>query len=309
MSSAIETIGLCKSFKGTKAVDELNLSVPEGSVYGFLGPNGAGKTTTLKMLTGLTEPTSGIIKICGQEVKFGSHSNRTDIGFLPDVPNFYNWMTPSELLQFTGELFSIDRKQLKIRIDELLDLVGLSGAKKKIGGFSRGMKQRLGIAQALINQPKVVFMDEPVSALDPIGRKEVMDILLKLSGRVTVFFSSHILSDIEKVCDRVLIMDKGRMILEDSIENLRERYSSGIIGMDTEEPGTSDTLMQELNGLECIKKVERMENGELKIYTRNLKNAQVEIPSLIGVKGTALKKFVLLEPTLEDIFMKVVEVK
>jgi ABC-2 type transport system ATP-binding protein len=152
-------------------------------------------------------------------------------------------------------------------------------------------------------------MDEPVSALDPIGRKEVMDILLKLSGRVTVFFSSHILSDIEKVCDRVLIMDKGRMILEDSIENLRERYSSGVIGMDTEEPGTSDTLIQELNKLKCIKKVERMENGELKIYTRNLKNAQVEIPSLIGVKGAALKKFVLLEPTLEDIFMKVVEVK
>jgi ABC-2 type transport system ATP-binding protein len=309
MSAAVETSGLSKSFKGFMAVDGLDLNVPEGSIYGFLGPNGAGKTTTLKMLTGLTEPTRGSIRIYGREVTFGSHRNRTDMGFLPDVPNFYNWMTPAQFLRFTGELFSIDSKLLNGRINELLDLVGLNGVKKKIGGFSRGMKQRLGIAQALINQPKVVFMDEPVSALDPIGRKEVMEILVKLSGKVTVFFSSHILSDIEKVCDRVVIMNKGKMLLEDSMENLRGRYSNGVINIETDSAGSKSLLMDDLKKMNCIDKVQSLENGEFTVYTRDLAKAQHEIPSLMAAKGTGLKKFVLLEPTLEDIFMKVVESK
>jgi len=309
MSIAIETIGLKKSYKGMTAVDGLDLNVPEGSIYGFLGPNGAGKTTTLKMLTGLTKPTSGSIRIYGREVNFGSHRNRTDIGFLPDVPNFYNWMTPAEFLRFAGELFSIDKKQLNGRIDELMELVGLSGVKKKIGSFSRGMKQRLGIAQALINQPRVVFMDEPVSALDPIGRKEVMDILVRLSGRVTVFFSSHILSDIEKVCDRVLIMDKGKVVLEDSMEALRKKYSNGVIDIEADTPESKALLMDELRRMSCIDKVQNMENGEFKVFTRNLEKAQHEIPSLFASKNAGLKKFILLEPTLEDIFMKVVDAK
>ncbi len=308
MITAVETSGLSKSFKGFMAVDKLDLNVPEGSIYGFLGPNGAGKTTTLKMLTGLTEPTGGNIRIYGREVSFGSHRNRTDIGFLPDVPNFYNWMTPVQFLKFTGELFSIDKKLLDNRVIELLDLVGLSGIKKRIGGFSRGMKQRLGIAQALINRPKVVFMDEPVSALDPIGRKEVMDILVKLSGKVTVFFSSHILSDIEKVCDRVVIMDKGKMLLEDSMENLRSRYSNGVISIETENtPESKSIFLDGLKEMNCIDKVQSMENGEFTVYTRDLPKAQLEIPSLMAAKHMALRKFILLEPTLEDIFMKVVE--
>lgn len=309
MIPAVETSGLSKSFKGFTAVDKLDLNVPEGSIYGFLGPNGAGKTTTLKMLTGLAEPTHGSIRIYGREVTFGSSRNRTGIGFLPDVPSFYNWMMPAQFLRFTGELFSIDKKLLSDRIDELLDLVGLNGAKKKIGGFSRGMKQRLGIAQALINQPKVVFMDEPVSALDPIGRKEVMDILVKLSGKVTVFFSSHILSDIEKVCDRVVIMDKGRMLLEDSMENLKGRYSNGVINIETDNSISKNLLIDELRKMNCIDKVLSLENGEFTVYTKNLAKARYEIISLMALKGTALKKFVLLEPTLEDIFMKVVETK
>lgn len=309
MSAAVETFGLGKSFKGFTAVDGIDLNVPEGSIYGFLGPNGAGKTTTLKMLTGLTEPTLGTIRINGREVTFGSHRNRTDIGFLPDVPNFYNWMTPAQFLRFTGELFSIENKLLNNRINELLELVGLSGVKKKIGGFSRGMKQRLGIAQALINQPKVVFMDEPVSALDPIGRKEVMEIMVKLSGKVTVFFSSHILSDIEKVCDRVVIMNKGRLLLEDSMENLRGSYSNGVINIETDSSTNKTILMEELKKMNCIDRVQSLENGEFTVYTKDLTKAQHEIPSLIAVKGIALKKFVMLEPTLEDIFMKVVESK
>ena len=307
MSMAIETNNLCKSFKGFKAVDNLNLNVPEGSIYGFLGPNGAGKTTTIKMLTGLSQPTQGSIRINGSEVKFGSLRNRTDIGFLPDVPNFYDWMTPVEFLKFSGEMFSIDRKVLAGRIESLMALVGLEGIKKKIGGFSRGMKQRLGIAQALINEPRVVFMDEPTSALDPIGRKEVMDILLKLAAKVTVFFSSHILSDIERVCDRVVIMDKGKMVLEDSMEELRNKYSKRIIAIETEKGESKLKLLRELEKKDWVEKVQDLDNGELQLYAADMCKAQHEIPAAFSATGAPLIKMNVLEPTLEDIFMKVVD--
>ena len=309
MTAAIETGNLSKTFKNFKAVDSLNLNVPEGSIYGFLGPNGAGKTTTIKMLTGLSNPTEGSIKIYGRKVRFGSNKNRLDIGFLPDVPNFYDWMTPVEFLTFTGELFCIDKKILRHRIDSLMELVGLSGVKKKVGGFSRGMKQRLGIAQALINQPKVVFMDEPTSALDPIGRKEVMDILVKLSGKVTVFFSSHILSDIERVCDRVVILNKGKMMLEDSIEELRRRYSKRIIIIETDHDEKKLGLIECIKKQEWAEKVQNMENGELRIHVTDMAKAQHDVSGIINFSGAALKKFTVLEPTLEDIFMKVVETK
>ena len=309
MSMAIETNNLCKSFKGFKAVDNLNLNVPEGSIYGFLGPNGAGKTTTIKMLTGLSQPTQGSIRINGSEVKFGSLRNRTDIGFLPDVPNFYDWMTPVEFLKFSGEMFSIDRKVLAGRIESLMALVGLEGIKKKIGGFSRGMKQRLGIAQALINEPRVVFMDEPTSALDPIGRKEVMDILLKLAAKVTVFFSSHILSDIERVCDRVVILDKGKMVLEDSMEELRNKYSKRIIAIETEKGESKLKLLRELEKKDWVEKVQDLDNGELQLYAADMCKAQHEIPAAFSATGAPLIKMNVLEPTLEDIFMKVVDSK
>lgn len=309
MSAAIETNNLCKSFKGFKAVDGLNLNVPEGSIYGFLGPNGAGKTTTIKMLSGLSQPTEGSIKINGSEVKFGSFKNRTDIGFLPDVPNFYDWMTPVEFLRFSGEMFSINKKELANRIESLMILVGLDGFKKKIGGFSRGMKQRLGIAQALINQPRVVFMDEPTSALDPIGRKEVMDILEKLSGKVTVFFSSHILSDIERVCDRVVILDKGKIVLEDSMEELRNKYSKRIITIETEKGESKLRLLRELEKRDWVETVQNLDNGELRVYTGDMCKAQHEIPGIFVMSEVPLKKLNVLEPSLEDIFMKVVEMK
>ncbi len=306
MNAAIKTENLCKSFKGTKAVDSLNLNVPEGSIYGFLGPNGAGKTTTIKMLVGLSRPTRGNISINGREVKFGSTGNRRDIGFLPDVPNFYDWMTPAEFLKFSGELFSIEKKELENRIESLMALVGLEGIRKKIGGFSRGMKQRLGIAQALINKPRVVFMDEPVSALDPVGRKEIMDILVKLSGKVTVFFSSHILSDVERICDRVVILDKGKMVLEDSMEELRNKFSKRIIAVETEKGKPKLRLLGELEKTDWAENVRNLDNGELQMHVVDIRRAQHEIPAVFAAAGAPLKRMNVLEPTLEDIFMKVV---
>jgi ABC-2 type transport system ATP-binding protein len=303
---AIESKALTKKFNGIVAVDELCLNVPEGSIYGFLGPNGAGKTTTIKMLTGLSKPTNGMIKICGKEVSFGSLKNRRDIGFLPDVPNFYDWMRPEEFLIFTGELFSIDKKVLNKRIENILELVGLSGVKKRIGSFSRGMKQRLGIAQALINEPKVVFLDEPTSALDPIGRKEVMDVILKLSGKMTVFLSSHILTDIERVCDRVVIIDKGKEMIEDTIINLRQRFAKKGIELELKEGSNLEAFIEIINKQQWLESVTNEGSGELILYANNMNEAQVNIPRILSENNLALKKFSLLEPTLEDIFMKVV---
>lgn len=303
---AIETNNLTKKFKEHIAVEQLNLNVPEGSIYGFLGRNGAGKTTTIKMLTGLSKPTEGEILICGKEVKFGSLKNRLDLSFLPDVPNFYDWMKPKEFLKFTGDLFSIDDKVLKNRIDSILELVGLHGINKKIGGFSRGMKQRLGIAQALINEPKVIFLDEPTSALDPIGRKDVMDIIMKLSGKVTVFLSSHILSDIERVCDRIMIIDEGKEMVEDTIPNLRQKFSHKIVEMELGEGCDTKEIIDILNEQKWVETV-RVDNlVDIIIHTNDMKAVQVNIPRILNEKNIALKKFNALEPTLEDIFMKVV---
>jgi len=304
---AVETENLSKLFGSFKAVDDLNLRVPGGSIYGFLGPNGAGKTTTIKMLTGLSKPSSGIIKICGKEVKFGSLKNRLDIGYLPDVPAFYNWMTPAEFLEFCGELFSIEDMILKDRVEYLLDLVGLNGVKKKIGGFSRGMKQRLGIAQALINNPKVIFLDEPTSALDPIGRKDVMDIIAKLAGKVTVFFSTHILADIERVCDRVVILNKGRVQIEDTMENLRKENSRQGVSVELEADSLCDNFVSVLKQQKWVEDVSNGENiDEIRIYVTDIKEAQLNIPRLLSEREIALKRFSTIEPSLEDIFLKVV---
>jgi ABC-type multidrug transport system, ATPase component len=309
MTSAIETRGLTKVFGKTKAVDSLDLHVPEGSIYGFLGPNGAGKTTTIKMLAGLSKPTLGQIKVFGREVSFGNRQYNDEIGFLPDVPNFYNWMNAVEFLRFTGEIFSIDKNILSKRIGGLIELVGLSGVKKRIGGYSRGMKQRLGIAQALINNPRVVFLDEPTSALDPIGRKEVMDIMKTLSGKVTVFFSTHILADVERICDRVVILDHGRAVLEDKIEDLRSKYSMHVLSVETDAGEKKQRIMDEIRRREWTELVSNGENGEFSVRTRNMEIAQRELPGIIAREDAALKKFIVLEPTLEDIFMKVVDNK
>lgn len=304
--NAIETSGLTRVFKDFKAVDDLKIKVPEGIIYGFLGPNGAGKTTTLKMLTGLLRPTSGEIKLYGREIKFGSLKKVIDIGFLPDVPGFYDWMHGEEFLRFAGGLLGLDRITLDARIEHILELVGLSGITKKIGSYSRGMKQRLGIAQALINEPKIVFFDEPTSALDPIGRKDVMDIILKLAGKVTVFFSTHILSDIERVCSRVLIINKGRAVAEDTISNLRSNYSMHAFILETDIGPKQNALVDKLRAAKWVEKVNANQSPELKIFVRDNYQAMQDIPGMLAECSLPLIKFNPVEPTLEEIFLKAV---
>lgn len=194
------------------AVDEISFDVRQGEIFGFLGPNGAGKTTTIKMLMGLIYPTSGDAKLFGRSI--GDPTAKAKVGFLPESPYFYDYLTGREFLRFYGHLFGLMGTRLNTRVDELLDLVGMTHARDlQLRKFSKGMLQRVGIAQALINDPDLVVLDEPMSGLDPIGRKEVRDLILRLkeSGK-TVMFSSHILHDAELLCDRVAMIMKGKLV-------------------------------------------------------------------------------------------------
>lgn len=305
MKTAVKIRELVKNYGGVNAVNHLNIEVPEGSIYGFLGPNGAGKTTTLKMIVGLTEPTSGEIEILGHPVSFGSDAHREEIGFLPDVPGFYDWMSAKEYLEFVGSLYHLPKEELDIKIKELLDLVGLTKSKnKKVGAFSRGMKQRLGIAQALVNSPKIIFLDEPVSALDPIGRKEVMDIIGRLAGKITVLFSSHILADVERVCDQVVIINEGKMILQDSMEHIRQIAKSRNIEIEFENDDV-DTFVQALNQEKSIESIDKMMKRVI-IKSNDLNKSRKAINKVLSARDILLKKLLIQEATLEDIFIQAV---
>lgn len=224
--TAISIRNLKKSFKGhlsigrIEALRGVDLDVPLSGIYGFIGPNGAGKTTTLKIITGLIFPDEGEVKIFG---KLNSEFNaRMNIGFLPESPYFYDYLTGEELVLFFGSLFKIPRKELKERTTYLLKLVGLEGKEKlPLRKYSKGMLQRVGLAQALISDPKLLILDEPMSGLDPIGRREIRDLILQLKEQgKTIFFSSHILADAEMICDEVGIIVKGKIVQRGRLESL-----------------------------------------------------------------------------------------
>ena len=222
----IETENLTKVYRTPftqrkiPALKDLNLSVEEGEIFGFLGPNGAGKTTAIKILTGLLQPTSGSVRIFQEEI--GNLSSRERIGFLPEQPTFYHHLTGTELLDFTGRLFRMKRREREKRSEDLIRLVGLRGAERKaLSQYSRGMLQRIGLAQALMNDPDLLILDEPLGGLDPLGRKDLRDIILNLKKRgKTVFFSSHILPDVELICDRVGILMEGKLWKKGPLEDL-----------------------------------------------------------------------------------------
>ena len=202
----------------------LNLKVNKNSIFGFIGKNGSGKTTTMKTILGLLTPNSGKIYVNGEEVVFGGSNTNKYIGYLPDVPEYYGFMNAYEFLQFCANISKIDPKDSDIRIKELLKLVGLENEKHYIRGYSRGMKQRLGIAQALLNKPKLLICDEPTSALDPIGRKEILDILKSVSNETTVLFSTHILSDVEKICTDIAVLDDGIIKISGKLDDIKKMY-------------------------------------------------------------------------------------
>ncbi len=298
--SIITTEKLTKHFKSVVAVDNLGISVPEGSLYGFLGPNGAGKTTTIKMLTGFLKPDSGHFMIKGQKVNFGDTGYMQSIGFLPDVPSYYKYMTGQQFLEMCAHFQKCDTKG----IHNLLKNTGLYNVKdRKLGAYSRGMKQRLGIAQALVNDPAVLILDEPVSALDPMGRKDILDMLASLKGSKTIFFSTHILSDVERICDHAAIINEGKLVLEGSINDISAIGGKNRINLEIDT--LSDTLTNSLKEAEWVQDF-TVDGVQYSIATEDDKFAGREIPRLLTESGVVLIKYEQSEPTLEDIFVKVV---
>lgn len=304
MSAALETVALTKTFGAKKALDAVDLSVADGSIFGFLGPNGAGKTTALRIITGLARPTSGSVRVLGQDVASAGNDVRAQLGFLPDVPAFYEWMTATEFMHFVGGLFGLEHRILVQRTAMLLDTAGLGGVTTRIGGYSRGMKQRLGIAQALVNAPRLLLLDEPTSALDPIGRKDVLDMIDALRGRATIFFSSHILGDVERVCDSVAILNHGRVLTQATMPELRARHGGHRIALEVTEG--ADALSAVLSARPWAASVTREGPGGIDILVSDERAAQHELPALVAAQGAGLVRLEAGELGLEDVFVELV---
>jgi len=247
--NAIEITGLSKQFRGKKmtridALQNLDLQIAAGEVFGFLGPNGAGKSTTIKCLMGLIRPTSGSAAIMGEPV--GSVASRKKVGFLPENPAFYDYLSAEEYLRFVGKTFGMEGDLLGQRLEETLRLLELWEARKRpMRGYSKGMVQRVGLGQALIHDPDLYILDEPMSGLDPIGRALVKEIILDLKKRgKSIFFSTHITDDVEKVCDRVGVIVKGRLLALDSVENIMRSGIEGYLVQTARNKGNHDVLKE-----------------------------------------------------------------
>lgn len=299
---------LCKTYKGEPhpAINNISLNVSANTVFGFLGPNGAGKTTTIKILTGLMRPDSGEVKIAKQIVSVDSVDVKQDVGYLGQEPKMYPWMKCRELLLFVGKLFGLDQSERKTRADNLLQMAGLAhAADKKISALSGGMLQRLGIAQALMGNPKVLFLDEPTSALDPIGRKEVLDFIAQIKEKCTVFMSTHILSDVERVCDTVAIINKGEIVLQENINSLKSRFAEKIVEIETVNSEEQTRLMNILK-LNKSLNILKSENSKIIIHPENLEKEKQILLGIIKDHNIDIVKFQLQNPSLEDVFVKLV---
>ncbi|HHU03110.1 MAG TPA: ABC transporter ATP-binding protein [Christensenellaceae bacterium] len=290
---------LHKSFGDKKVLKGLELSVPKHSVFGFIGKNGAGKTTTIRTIMGLLMADEGEIFVAGEKVVYGNTKTNRHIGYLPDVPEFYSFMTAIEYLRFCGEISSMDSLEIKPRSEKLLKLVGLEDEKHRIKGYSRGMKQRLGIAQALLNRPKLLICDEPTSALDPIGRKEILNILSMVKENTTVLFSTHILSDVERICTNVAFLNDGVISMQGKLSKIKSSYRSEEYVLEIEKYEDTHKLMR------TFPKLKASDNNTLRFNQKNY--SPFEIIQFMANNDIAFTKIEKLEPTLETLFMEVVK--
>ena len=304
--SSVHVEVLKKYYGAVHALDGLNLDVAPGTVFGFLGPNGAGKTTTLRILTGLARPTSGKAQVAGVDVlKDGGRLSRR-IGHLPEEPAFYTWMTPREFLDYLGRLYGLSSSERTARTRELLSLVRMEEvSKRRIAGFSRGMRQRLGVAAALIHHPEVLFLDEPASALDPAGRKEVLDLIGSLRGLCTVVMSTHILADVERVCDVVGIIAKGRMLVQSPREQLLEHYAIPAFEVEGDDHAALALWAEDLRRQPWVTAV-APRNGAFRITVRDVQSAKRELLPLAVNSGLTLNRYEEVRPSLEDVFLQLV---
>ncbi|SDY31455.1 ABC transporter ATP-binding protein [Lachnobacterium bovis] len=289
---------VAKKFGAKEVLSDVNFAVPEKCIFGLVGRNGAGKTTLMKSILGLLPFDKGKITVCGREV---SYKKKTlgDIGYLPDVPEFYGYMTAYEYLSLCGKVAGMSHKEIDIRSEELLELVGLKNEKSHIKGFSRGMKQRLGVAQAIYCKPKLVIFDEPTSALDPVGRKEVLDIISEVGKKSAVIFSTHILKDVERICDRVAFLEQGNIALAGTIEEIKKVGHRSQLEVTLE---NNDDISRILAAFP-----ESIGKGNKIIFNNTTETYAQTVLEFIVKNKISIIKYEVSEPTLESLFMEVVE--
>jgi ABC-2 type transport system ATP-binding protein len=306
---AIVARGLTKRYGTILALDGLDLDVPTGSIFGLLGPNGAGKSTTIRILTGLAAASSGTATVAGIEVGLDRPDLHRRLGYLDQDPRFYGWMRGRELLELAGRLSGLGGSDLRDRVGDMLERTGLAAAAhRRIGGWSGGMRQRLGIAQALLHEPAIVFLDEPVSSLDPEGRRDLLELISRLRGETTVVLSTHVLSDVERVCDRVAILDRGRLVTEGPLEDLLERHARPILRL-LPEPGQDravEILVERIRAVAWATSVTTDPGGLVKVAVRDAASASGSILPIVVETGVRLASFERARPTLEDVFLELV---
>lgn len=297
---------LVKSYGNHKVLKGITLEVKEGEIYGFIGHNGAGKSTTMNILTGLMDFQNGTCTVNNVVVNKAKDMLYKDVGYLPEDPKFYPYMNAWEYLSFIGTMGGDSAKQIKEKSARLLGLVKLTqAAKRGIGGYSRGMKQRLGIAVAMYHDPKVLFLDEPSSALDPEGRKDVVDIIMELRNRKkTIFLSTHILNDMERVCDRVGILHEGQIVLEEDLKDLIHKYIQPIYDLEcSQEPTVREIkVLQEASFVERI----AVEGTKISIWLRDIQQ-NTNMVKLLADTSMCPIAMNLRKASLEEIFLKVVK--
>ncbi len=306
----ISTEGLSKSYGDMLALKSLDLKVPKNSIFAFLGPNGAGKTTTIKLLIGLTRPTGGNGTIFGKDIVRDDVDIRKSIGYLHQEPRFYEHMSARQTLDFSAKFFySGPQARIDKRVEDMLELVGLSDkADRPIGGFSGGERQRLGIAQAQVNYPDLLILDEPAAALDPQGRRDVLEVMARIRKHTTIFYCTHILDDVQRISDQVAIINNGELIIQAPIEEVLAGEGDAVFSVTLR--GDAQSVRPQVNELAWVSEIKAAENGDQTIWEISVTDQQAaedQLVSLLVAAGARVSDFRRKEQNLEDIFLSIVE--
>ncbi|XHH09345.1 MAG: ATP-binding cassette domain-containing protein [Candidatus Bathyarchaeia archaeon] len=306
MDYAIETDNLTKNYGNLTAVNKLNLKVQKGSIHGFLGPNGAGKTTTLKILVGLLKPSQGSAKVLGREVNVDEANSRLRIGYMPELPRFPKHLKGAELLDVYGRMYGMTSQQRSEQIPKLISLVGLKGREKDyIGKYSKGMQQRIGIAQSLLNNPELVILDEPSIGLDPVGMVDVRELVKEISKEgMTVFLSSHLLFEVEQICDHVTIINKGSVLASDSLQTVSSMLA-GPAMIHLEVADLTSNVVSAVKNLPFVSEVYQ-DGYSLTVQVTSHEDVRAKVSKEVTGAGGVIVGMTQKASTLEDVFIQLI---